>query len=391
MELEKKHILFLPAWYTSKEDKFFGLFVERHVEAVSLFNDISVVYAILSNDSDVKYRVEKGEEDFASVYRIYYKDSNIPLLRKFIKTYRFFKACKLGIDKVKDENEIIDLVHVNILSRMGIVASHLKRKHNIPYIITEHWSRYFPENNSFKGFFRKKITKKVVKDASMVLTVSEKLKNSMQMHSLFNKDYRIINNVIHPAFFQQYPQKGKSEKIRLLNVTTFDEASKNLKGMLDAIKILSTKRKDFGLTIIGDSYDENIIKEYCSSLSLNDIIVFKNSMDAYGIAEEMNNADLFLMTSNYETFGIAFIEAMACKLPIVSTKVGVLQNMESDFMAVLTAGFDASNFADAINSAIENIDSFDKEKMRGIAQNEYSYAAVGDKLTHIYKEVIDGE
>ena len=62
----------------------------------------------------------------------------------------------------KVKNGQPDMCHVHVLSRTAVLALYLKTLHQIPYLITEHWSRYFPQNvkkGSYKGFFRKIFTK----------------------------------------------------------------------------------------------------------------------------------------------------------------------------------------------------------------------------------------
>jgi hypothetical protein len=83
----------------------------------------------------------------------------------------------------------IDLIHVHVLTRLGLLALLLKRSSGIPFLITEHWSRYLSYVGTYKGIFRKYLTRKVVKNASAVTTPTVNLQNAMQAHGLKNSNY----------------------------------------------------------------------------------------------------------------------------------------------------------------------------------------------------------
>jgi len=78
---------------------------------------------------------------------------------QFIKAFRFYKANYLGIQKIKQQLGDFDLVHVHILTRLGIIALYYKWFANKPFVVTEHWSRYLDLTGSFSGILRKAATK----------------------------------------------------------------------------------------------------------------------------------------------------------------------------------------------------------------------------------------
>ena len=90
--------------------------------------------------------------------------------------------------------------------------------------------------------------------------------------------------------------------------------------MLDAVKEIIKKYPFIILKILGRGPDEEKIKKYICNNKLSDnVVLFGNRNDVPSI---LFKSDLFLMTSLWEGFSIALLEAMAVGLPIIATDVG---------------------------------------------------------------------
>lgn len=113
----------------------------------------------------------------------------------------------------------------------------MKKLHHIPYLITEHWSRYLP-GNDFNGVIRKFVTRKVVKEAAMITTVTKNLGNAMKNHKLLNDNYKILPNVVDTNMF--VPSKHDNKTVKIIHISCFENKSKNISGLLDALKSLKT-------------------------------------------------------------------------------------------------------------------------------------------------------
>ena len=85
---DRKKIVFLARWYPHRYDSMYGLFIQRHAEAVSAFHDISVVYVHADENAKEKFEIERQYENNVDTIRIYYKKNN----NKAINIIRFFRA-----------------------------------------------------------------------------------------------------------------------------------------------------------------------------------------------------------------------------------------------------------------------------------------------------------
>jgi glycosyltransferase involved in cell wall biosynthesis len=384
-------VLFISKWYPSKLDPMPGLFVERHARAVSGKCNVCVLYIQPVNNNDAeKYKTEISKEENFTEIIVYYNNVSwdIPVLSLLGKVCRYHKAYKKGFHAVKKEFGSYDLIHVNILTRTGIVAYLKKLFTGIPYIITEHWSRYLPITNTYKGCLRKWLTGLVVKNASAVTTVTNDLKNAMISHKLNNKNYHIVPNVVDTALFN-YHEKEAANKKTILHVSCFEDRSKNISGMLRVLKKLSEKRQDFICRMVGDGIDKVMLENYAKELGiLNNYVVFEGLKESEKLAEIYSSSDFMLLFSNYENMPVVIAEAFASGLAGVSTDVGGIAEVLTEDKGILVKPKDEAALENAVSNMLDNYKLYDKCALRQYAIAHFSNKAVGEAFNNIYKEVV---
>lgn len=390
MTEKKRHILFLPAWYPDRNDPMNGLFVQNHAKSVNKFQQVTVVFAQKDNNVNGKYDITCIEENGFPEIIVYYKPvkCKISVINSIMKALRLRNAIYKGIVFLELEYGKPDLIHAHILTRYGVLAYWLSKRWHIPYLITEHWSRYIPQRNEFKGFIRKWATRFVVKRAKAILPVTKNLSDSMQMHHLENTNYQIVNNVVDTDLFKPSIEENDISVFRFVHISCMDNRSKNVTGILDAVKILSQKRENFHLSVIGDGVDFELIKNYARDNELKNEVSFSGLLVGKDLINEINKNQCLVLFSNFENIPVVINECMACGIPVISSDVGGISEHVTHDKGMMVKRGDVYGLANAMEKMMEHYKQYDAQKLRQYALNNFSSDSVGRKLSNIYEEIL---
>jgi glycosyltransferase involved in cell wall biosynthesis len=360
-----------------------GLFIQKQAEAISSFCNVAVLY-VHSDALAVKpYEIDVSEEQGVKVVRIYYKESNIPFLSWFLKIYKFFKAHRLGLKALRSFQP--DLLHVHVLTREGIVALSVKIRNGLPYVITEHWSRYLPASNSFHGVFRKMITRLVVKYSSAMITVSETLKAAMLKFELTNPDFLVVPNPVETNVFTIGNKTGIGSKKRMIHISCFEDRSKNISGFLNAVKSISESRSDFDCVLIGDGPDFELEKKRTEELGLlGKNVFFTGLKEQNELVKEIQAADFMVLSSNYETFGTVVIECLSCGIPVIATNVGIVPEVINKTNGIIIPTGDQDALVAAIDTMLDQVNSYNPDAIRNSVLNKFDNHTIATQLLEIY-------
>ena len=332
-------VLFLTPWYPSEKDAMSGLFVQKHVEAVRAQGvEVRVIFS-----------------------------QTIP------DTWRQWKA-------LQREGWKPDLVQLNVIQKQGLLAKTI----GVPYIIVEHWSGYLPENGQFRRMsrFKRDLYRHIANNAERILTVSEPLQKAMQACGIENEHWGTIDNVVDDFFFEPRIKSQESRVKTLLHVSCFDERAKNVKGLLRAAKMLSEKRQDWRLKLVGTGVDYEDVRAYADTLDIPEgCLEWTGELTPQQVADEMHRADALVLSSRYETYGVVLAEAAAAGLPILSTPVGIAEEVADLIVPQEIAQHKAGTFAEFIESILWN-EKISNQKSK--ITNQFTADAIGRKLVSIY-------
>ena len=384
------NVLFLSAWYPHRYDKMAGLFVQKHAEAVSLYCNVKVLY--VHADENIQ-TIEIIEQHKGKVHEfiVYYPCKKEGIFHKSQKVFKYLNAYLKGYKKITKTGFNIDITHVNVLTRTGVMAYLLKLHKGTPYVITEHWTRYLPKQEGYKGLLRKFATKIAVKNASAILPVSELLKKAMLSHNLDHLNYQIVNNVVDDIFFKNSTNIPHSKK-RILHISCFYDIQKNISGVLRAALALTKIRQDFELVIIGEGIDFKEIKNYADSLNFpKDILYFTGEKSSIEVAGWLQNSDFFVLFSNYETAGVVIAESLVCGKPVLSTKVGAAPEYINNKNGILISVGDEIALFKEMNYLLDNLDKYNLQNIKENAKDLFNYQNIGKKIQEIYLQIFNNQ
>lgn len=392
MERENKlNVWFFPGWYPDRHDSMFGLFVRRHAEAVSLIHSVTVLYASGVSDAYNKYEITLDtSNDITEVICYYKKETGI--LRSLLNPARYMIAQIRLLRYCNSKFTAPDICHVHVLTRAATIPLYLSYAKHIPFVITEHWSRYLPENiskGSYKGILRKWFTKLVARKATGISAVTNNLATAMQEAGLNNENYLIIPNVADPSLFKPCTpdsHPSKNDFARLVHVSCFDERAKNIKGIIDAVSELRKERSDFRLYIIGDGEDHRMVYDYFQSLAIPEgTVEFTGLLEGEPLADMMAGADLYVMFSNYENLPCTIVESLTCGVPVISTAVGGISEFVNEENGILVNRGNTRQLVEGIRAFLDGKKTFNNQLISKKAAEIFSYKAVAKQFNNLYK------
>jgi glycosyltransferase involved in cell wall biosynthesis len=381
-------ILFLARWYPDRYDPMMGLFIKRHAEVVAGFTDVAALYLRAAPDKPFGYLIDQKIQNKVVTTIVYYGTNRArhPLLAKMLAGFMFVIAFSKGYRFILKTWNKPDIIHVNVLTRLGLFALWLRWFRGINYVITEHWSRYLAITGTYNGLFRKFFTKMVVRHAEAVSTVSDDLAKAMQSHGLHNKHYMVLPNVVDTDEYT--PGVSSGGKKRFIHISCFEDRSKNISGLLRVISQLARLRDDFECIMVGEGIDLEKMKLLAVELGLESSeVMFTGLLENQELVNAYQSADFMVMFSNFENMPVVISESLSCGLPVVATAVGGIPEYINPGNGRLVKAGDETALLDAINYMLDHSSDFDRNQIRQNAINIFSKKAVANKLQEFYNYV----
>ena len=266
------------------------------------------------------------------------------------------------------------------------------KNYAIPYIIIEHWSGYLPENGAFLRMspFKQRFVRRIAQEAEQILTVSMPLQRAMQSCGIVAQRWGTIDHVVDEFFSQHSTLNTQHSTLNtqlsttktLLHVSCFDEKAKNVKGLLCAAKMLSEKRQDWRLVLVGNGLDYNEVRAFADHLEIpQGLIEWTGELTPREVADAMHRADALVLSSRYETYGIVLAEAATAGLPILSTPVGIAEDLHALIVPQEIAQHKPGTFAEFMETILWN-----KQIINHKSEiiNQFTADTIGRKLLSIY-------
>lgn len=368
---------------------FNGDFIKRHAEAVSLYDDISVIHIV----RDVKriitkdvFTEESGKNGLAEKIIYYYTPSfRFSLIDKYWSEIKYRKLYKQAvIDHIK-KSGVPDLAHVHVGMKGGMIARWLKKKKAVPYVISEHWSGFLPEADekiNDQPFYIRLLWKKVIAGATAISAVSEYLANAVQKHFGFKK-ISVIPNVVDGSVF--YPAVAMSNDIRFIHISGLEEL-KNPTAIIEAFAIVIRTFPSAVLDIFGPG--EKRLKDFAVELQAEKNIHFHSEISQSQLAEFVRQSLALVLYSSYETFGCVIIEANACGIPVVVSDIPVFhETVTEGINGIFVKPNDPGALAERMIEMIKTRSSFNCNTIAAVS-SKYSYEKVGKQFSDWYHEVL---
>ena len=222
------------------------------------------------------------------------------------------------------EAESLDILHVHYAiphSVSALLARQMAAPRRLPFITTLHGTDITLVGNN-PNFLP--ITRYSIEQSDGVTSISHYLYRRTVEEFGIKRPIEVIPNFVNCDLYCRHPNAQlraewapDGEPI-LMHLSNF----RPVKRILDAIEIFALVREKMPakLVMIGDGPDRVPAEEFARARGVERDVLFLGKQN--GIREKLGQADLFLLPSRLESFGLAALEAMACEVPVIATNAG---------------------------------------------------------------------
>jgi len=274
------------------------------------------------------------------------------------------------------------------LTSLSFVVRAFSQNTNLIFIEHCNLSEQFKNKSNFFKYMQKISIRILYKFAHLIVAVSEGVKKDLMDKGVSEDRIKVIYNPVITEPYQELhaanlaaEQWKASSKNKLIAVGRF-KAQKNFTNLVEAIYIAKNKLNlDLSLLILGDGEERRKISERIIKLNLQENIFLagwvSDPLPYYDLS------DLFVLSSDYEGFGVVIVEAMSRGLNIVSTncKSGpseILKNGELGFLCEV-------NNSESLSKTIMNALNHPIPKERLIRR---SYDFSEEKIGKLYEDIV---
>lgn len=281
--------------------------------------------------------------------------------------------------KAFKDGEKPDLIHAHFA---GSAAYILGTKYKIPYVITEHNSEInkddLPPNV-------KDTIKLQYQNAARVLAVSSVLSKRIKNHS--GVESIVVPNIIDTHLFLE-ARKRSHEGFRLVTTSNLIPL-KRTKNILQVLPDIIAEYNDVKLDIIGEGVLKGELMEFVKSHGLENNVEFHGLLTRDNISKIYEVSDCFILPSSTETFGVAYVEAMAAGLPVIATKCGGPEDFVDELNGIMIEVDDMQQLKDAILYMYKHYKDYDAQAIKTSVTAKYSPEVVAKEIIAVYNEILN--
>lgn len=285
-----------------------------------------------------------------------------------------------------------DLIHAHFTYPDGVVAARLGERYNVPVIITEHamWRSDWVNESGVVG--RQVLW--AARNCSFHIAVSNAVKNSIVQFTGAPEKIRVIPNGVDGSIFTPLPSQRQHTPDQILYVG-FMRHIKGVDILLKAMRMLAKQRPTVRLIIVGGGFyknyrqEEERLRRMVGELELEANVEFVGIKSPHEVAAYMSQSALLVVPSRSETFGSVLIEALACGIPVVSTRCGGPEDIVNEQVGLIVEKENPSVLAEAMAHILDNRHQYDSQQLRDYALEHFAWQRVAHQNVSLYGEAVE--
>ncbi len=386
-------ILVIPSWYPPDGGYFFR---EHAVALAGKGFEVDVIYSqaiglrkFKAADIVLAGKVESTKTE--GITEHISKFLRVPFVER--ANMKFWEKNMLRLfDRYLQKQGRPDIILAHSSMWAGVVAEIIKQKHGIPYVIIEHRSRFVSNIAEAKKLFKSwyfPMLKKAFRNSDAVVTVSDSLQPFIkEIAPSVESIMRTIFNMVDTEYFLPSKTTERNQKFTFFSLGNLEE----VKGFDTLIKAFSLLPEEViaktKLVIGGHGGQRKKLEDLVGQRGLEGAVSFKGKLAQEEVLQNYQDADAFVLASNFEAFGVVYIEAMSCGLPVVATIAGGPQGFIGPEQGILVEAGNSKELAEAMGKIIENSAKFSKEAIRQYAITTFGHNVIAGQYASLLDEVI---
>ncbi len=304
-----------------------------------------------------------------------------------MEMFRYLRGAEAEAGRLLKQGRY-DLIHAFFSFPAGWVAR--RHRQQLPYIVSLRGSDVPGFNPRFRWEYLlgRKAVRKVWQCASRVIANSDALK-ALALQSAPHQRIDVIPNGVDTEYFRpRSPDSApRGSPGKLLYVGRLIKR-KRVDAIIQAGAILRERGPSLPLTLIGDGEEKVPLMKLNRNLGIVGLVEFAGAIPRERMVQYYQDADIFLLPSEWEGMSNALLEAMACGLAVVVTDTGGTQELVDDNGVILRDNRPES-IADAVQKILSEPGLLDamKARSREIAE-KFSWASVAEEYLQTYRQVL---
>ena len=373
------HLLIVSHGYPTVKDPQWGCFEKDQAEALAeMGHRVTVVVVDMrfrpSNQTCGITHINDGSIS-AFIYFLLSGKLIPSRMRRFVSERMMLRLCR----KAFCAEGIPDLIYAHYMPCIGMLRL-VKQKYAIPVVGIEHWSELnkptLPNRLMQSGRMAYALTDRL-------LAVSPSLQTQIKRH--FGVESEVVYDMVSNVFLQPVIPEKTSKPFVWLAVGSLIPR-KGFDVLIEAFAKLGGAEQ---LIIIGSGTENERMHAMAKQFGITDRVRFAGMLDKQAIVSLMNESNAFVLPSRGETFGVAYIEAMAMGLPVIATPCGGPEHFVNADNGLLVDIDNVDQLTIAMRQIETNLDKYHPEVIRAYVQERFSARAIAGQLEEIFEEVIE--
>jgi glycosyltransferase involved in cell wall biosynthesis len=384
------NIVLYPSWYPRNKEDMRGSFFRE--QAIALKNNSHKIIVFAFEMKSFKgllkgplLEINHYVDDGINVYS-YGMTAFFP--NKFFYLFNWHELILRKIifasflRQLKNSQIKIDVIHAHSTVNAGFSSVYASKKHHIPLVVTEHLSRFLSELDNKNIYKQLRYT---VTNSAKFIFVSKSFKNTVTNQLQYESEkIMVIPNMVDTNRFMRLVKKN--DKFCVLVVCGQIER-KGVRFVIEAFELAFNTVPNAELHIVGNGEEHARLIQIAQVQSSKERIKFFDSAPRSEVPKLMCNSSLFVMTSNMEPFGVVYLEAISCGIPIIGTKGQGVEDIVTQSNGCLVEYGNVKELADAMSYIYHHYDAYDHELIRNDAIRRFSQESVAKKISAIYESV----